>query len=66
MDKNGDAEGNYTLISLENRPGQGHGLYPIGHFVGKEEMTSLPVSNSFPFFCNLFFFFFFVAHIKNP
>lgn len=44
MDKNGDAEANYTLIALENNPDKGHGLYPIGHFVGKEEITNLPVS----------------------
>ncbi|XP_014300035.1 guanylate cyclase 32E [Microplitis demolitor] len=42
MDKNGDAEGNYTLISLDNRSDTGHGLYPIGYFIGKEEITSLP------------------------
>ncbi|XP_044015462.1 guanylate cyclase 32E-like isoform X2 [Aphidius gifuensis] len=42
MDKNGDAEANYTLIALENNPDKGHGLYPIGHFVGKEEITNLP------------------------
>ncbi|XP_015121956.1 guanylate cyclase 32E [Diachasma alloeum] len=42
MDENGDAEGNYTLIALEDDPEEGHGLYPIGHFVGKEESSNLP------------------------
>ncbi|KAK0087232.1 hypothetical protein PV325_001474 [Microctonus aethiopoides] len=42
MDKSGDAEGNYTLIAMEERAGRGHGLYPIGHFVGKETTTHLP------------------------
>lgn len=43
MDENGDAEGNYTLIALDDRPATGYGLYPIGYFVGKEEGTNLPV-----------------------
>ncbi|XP_076232200.1 guanylate cyclase 32E isoform X1 [Calliopsis andreniformis] len=42
MDENGDAEGNYTLIALDNRPTKGHGLYPIAYFVGKENGTNLP------------------------
>ncbi|XP_054008171.1 guanylate cyclase 32E [Hylaeus anthracinus] len=42
MDENGDAEGNYTLIALDNRPPKGHGLYPIAYFVGKENGTNLP------------------------
>ncbi|XP_024942197.1 guanylate cyclase 32E [Cephus cinctus] len=42
MDENGDAEGNYTVIALDNHPPKGHGLYPIGYFVGKERSTSLP------------------------
>ncbi|XP_011308838.1 guanylate cyclase 32E isoform X2 [Fopius arisanus] len=42
MDENGDAEGNYTLIALGNNPIEGHGLYPIGHFIGKEESSNLP------------------------
>jgi len=44
MDENGDAEGNYTLIALDNRPVKGYGLYPIGYFIGKEQDTNLPVS----------------------
>lgn len=44
MDENGDAEGNYTLIALDERPTRGYGLYPIAHFVGKEQGTNLPVS----------------------
>lgn len=47
MDKNGDAEGNYTLIAFGNQLVDGkdkYGLYPIGHFVGKEEHSGLPVS----------------------
>lgn len=44
MDENGDAEGNYTVIALGNQPTRGYGLYPIAHFVGKEEGTNLPVS----------------------
>lgn len=44
MDENGDAEGNYTLIALDNRSPKGPGLYPIAHFIGKEEKTNLPVS----------------------
>ncbi|KAG6800192.1 guanylate cyclase 32E [Apis mellifera caucasica] len=42
MDENGDAEGNYTLIALDDRPTKGHGLYPIAYFVGKENGTNLP------------------------
>ncbi|KAK2576984.1 hypothetical protein KPH14_011947 [Odynerus spinipes] len=42
MDENGDAEGNYTLIALDDRPETGHGLYPLAYFVGKEEGTNLP------------------------
>ncbi|XP_067205075.1 guanylate cyclase 32E [Linepithema humile] len=42
MDENGDAEGNYTLIALDNRPTKGYGLYPIAYFVGKEPGTNLP------------------------
>lgn len=42
MDKNGDPEGNYTLIGLDDR---GHGLHPIARFVGKENSTNLPVSD---------------------
>ena len=65
MDENGDAEGNYTLIALDNRPTKGHGLYPIAYFVGKENGTNLPVSKTltdslfFLFFLSFFFFFFF-------
>lgn len=44
MDENGDAEGNYTLIALDDRPTKGYGLYPIAYFVGKEQSTNLPVS----------------------
>lgn len=47
MDENGDAEGNYTLIALDNRPTRGYGLYPIGYFVGKEQGTNLPVRKLF-------------------
>ncbi|XP_050465649.1 guanylate cyclase 32E isoform X2 [Cataglyphis hispanica] len=42
MDENGDAEGNYTLIALDNQSTRGYGLYPIGYFVGKEQGTNLP------------------------
>ncbi|XP_029677827.1 guanylate cyclase 32E-like [Formica exsecta] len=42
MDQNGDAEGNYTLIALDDRSTRGYGLYPIGYFVGKEQDTNLP------------------------
>ncbi|XP_018338733.1 PREDICTED: guanylate cyclase 32E-like [Trachymyrmex septentrionalis] len=42
MDENGDAEGNYTLIALDNQPVKGYGLYPIGYFIGKEQGTNLP------------------------
>lgn len=44
MDENGDAEGNYTLIALDNKTGKDYGLYPIGYFVGKEKGSNLPVS----------------------
>ncbi|XP_011864195.1 PREDICTED: guanylate cyclase 32E [Vollenhovia emeryi] len=37
LDNNGDAEGNYTLIALDKQPTKGYGLYPIGHFIGKEQ-----------------------------
>lgn len=47
MDENGDAEGNYTLIALDDRPTRGYGLYPIAYFVGKEAGTNLPVSKLF-------------------
>ncbi|KAG5320032.1 GCY3E cyclase, partial [Acromyrmex heyeri] len=46
MDENGDAEGNYTLIALDNRPVKGYGLYPIGYFIGKEQGTNLPVTHT--------------------
>ncbi|KAH0955867.1 hypothetical protein HN011_006367 [Eciton burchellii] len=42
MDENGDAEGNYTVIALDNQATRGYGLYPIAHFVEKEEGTNLP------------------------
>lgn len=47
MDENGDAEGNYTLIALDNQSTRGYGLYPIGYFVGKEQGTNLPVRKLF-------------------
>lgn len=47
MDENGDAEGNYTLIALDDRSTRGYGLYPIGYFVGKEQGTNLPVRKLF-------------------
>lgn len=47
MDENGDAEGNYTVIALDNDPTRGYGLYPIAHFVGKEQGRNLPVSELF-------------------
>jgi len=47
MDENGDAEGNYTVIALDNQATRGYGLYPIAHFVEKEEGTNLPVSEIF-------------------
>jgi len=47
MDENGDAEGNYTVIALDNQA-RGYGLYPIAHFVEKEEGTNLPVSKVLP------------------
>ncbi|XP_011493860.1 PREDICTED: guanylate cyclase 32E [Ceratosolen solmsi marchali] len=42
MDEDGDPEGNYTLIALDNQVSKGHGLYPIGRFIGKENGTNLP------------------------
>ncbi|KAJ8681433.1 hypothetical protein QAD02_017220, partial [Eretmocerus hayati] len=42
MDENGDPEGNYTLIALDNQTSAGHGLYPIASFVGKDNSTNLP------------------------
>lgn len=54
MDENGDAEGNYTLIALDDRPTKGHGLYPIAHFVGKEESTNLPVKLNNMLIFNIF------------
>ena len=71
MDENGDAEGNYTLIALDNRPTKGHGLYPIAYFVGKENGTNLPVSKTltdslfFLFFLSFFFFFFFFSFVVH-
>lgn len=41
MDENGDAEGNFTLISLKNRKGI-LGLYPVGLF--SKSSSQLPVS----------------------
>lgn len=43
MDENGDPEGNYTLIGLDNQIPSGYGLYPIARFIGKESSTNLPV-----------------------
>ncbi|GIY94068.1 guanylate cyclase 32E [Caerostris extrusa] len=44
MDENGDAEGNYTLISrrkVPEQPGE-YGLYPVGVFQLPENRTALP------------------------
>ncbi|XP_014210339.1 guanylate cyclase 32E [Copidosoma floridanum] len=42
MDENGDPEGNYTLIALDDQTPKGYGLYPIARFIGKESSTNLP------------------------
>lgn len=43
MDENGDAEGNFTLISLKNKGGV-LGLYPVGLFL--RSSSQLPVSKN--------------------
>ena len=44
MDENGDPEGNYTLIAVDNQAPKGYGLYTTARFIGKENGTNLPVS----------------------
>lgn len=68
MDENGDAEGNYTLIALDDSADKTPGLYPIAHFVGKEENTNLPVNIIFlasNTFLSFFSSYYFVEYCKN-
>lgn len=45
MDENGDAEGNYTLISRQRQPdaSKGYGLFPAGRFAKLRNLTKNPV-----------------------
>ncbi|RWS11161.1 guanylate cyclase 32E-like protein, partial [Dinothrombium tinctorium] len=49
MDENGDAEGNYTLITRKKRHGENSmsGLYPVGIFEMPANSSHLPVLNLF-------------------
>lgn len=51
MDENGDAEGNYTLISRQRHPdpSKGYGLFPAGRFTRLLNLTTNPV-NDLPFY----------------
>lgn len=42
MDENGDAEGNYTLVSRRRHPdaGKGYGLFPVGRFAKLRNLTT--------------------------
>lgn len=42
MDENGDAEGNYTLVSRRRHPdaGKGYGLFPAGRFAKLRNLTT--------------------------
>lgn len=44
MDQNGDAEGNYTLISRKKHSNH-YGLHPIGVFQMPLNSSDIPVSN---------------------
>lgn len=46
MDRNGDAEGNYTLLGRKphDRKPEEYGLYPVGIFELGEDGAGLPVS----------------------
>lgn len=54
MDENGDAEGNYTLVSRQRQPNaiKGYGLFPAGGFTRLRNLTKNPV--------NFFIFFFYI------
>ncbi|CAH1794095.1 unnamed protein product [Owenia fusiformis] len=43
IDKNGDAEGNYTLVTLQTSTEGDWGLYPIGQFALNDNATGLPL-----------------------
>lgn len=46
MDENGDAEGNYTLVSRQKLPGNSkgsYGLLPAGRFAKLRNLTKNPV-----------------------
>lgn len=46
MDENGDAEGNYTLVSRQRHPdaSKGYGLFPAGRFTRLRNLTKNPVN----------------------
>jgi len=46
MDENGDAEGNYTLVSRQRHPNaaKGYGLFPAGGFTRLRNLTKNPVN----------------------
>lgn len=45
MDKNGDAEGNYTVIARrKTEDNKTYGLYPIGMFLMASNSSEIPVS----------------------
>lgn len=55
MDENGDAEGNYTLVSRQRKPdaAKGYGLFPAGRFARLRNLTKNPVNFVFSFFLQL-------------
>lgn len=60
MDENGDAEGNYTLMSRQRQSdgSKGYGLFPAGGFTKLQNWTKNPV----PIFFLWVFFFYEVAN----
>lgn len=46
MDENGDAEGNYTLVSRQRQSdaSKGYGLFPAGRFAKLRNLTKNPVN----------------------
>jgi len=57
MDENGDAEGNYTLVSRQRQSdaSKGYGLFPAGRFAKPRNLTKNPVN----------VFIYFVTYVKT-
>lgn len=50
MDENGDAEGNYTLVSRQLNASKVYGLFPAGRFTKLRNLTANPVNFFWIFF----------------